>query len=60
MTYLPNEALWIRPNSKPLGRLGANAYSTLGDGFRLARPAWKNEQKDVEEALKESADVIAT
>jgi hypothetical protein len=45
---------------KPLGRLGACAYSTLGDGFQLSRPAWKDEQKDVEQALKEKADVKAT
>jgi hypothetical protein len=33
---------------KPLGRLGDITYSTLGDGFRLPRPAWKDEQKIIE------------
>ena len=45
---------------KPLGRLGGTCYSTLGDGFRLPRPAWQNEQKNVEEALKKKTDVKDT
>jgi len=45
---------------KPLGRLGANNYATLGDGFRLLRPAWKDEQKNIEEVSKAKTDVHAT
>ena len=34
---------------KPISRLGDNSYSTLGTGFRLPRPAWKEEEEKVEE-----------
>ena len=40
---------------KPIGRLGDNIYSTLGNSFRLSRPVWKDEQKNVEEALRAKA-----
>jgi len=44
---------------KPIGRLGDSAYSTLGDGFRLPRAVWKDEEKTIEEALKAKADMEA-
>jgi len=45
---------------KPLGRLGDNTYSTLGDGFKIPRPIWPDEQKNIEEALKGKADAKTT
>ncbi|KAH9916922.1 uncharacterized protein B0H18DRAFT_48949 [Fomitopsis serialis] len=37
---------------KPVGRMGDISYSRVGDGFRIARPVWANEQETIEKAIE--------
>ncbi|KAL0947822.1 hypothetical protein HGRIS_013890 [Hohenbuehelia grisea] len=38
---------------KPVSRMGDITYATLGDGFRLPRPLWKDEEENVMKAVAE-------
>ncbi|EPT00533.1 hypothetical protein FOMPIDRAFT_1036692 [Fomitopsis schrenkii] len=37
---------------KPVSRLGDISYARVGDGFRLARPGWANEQENIRKAVE--------
>jgi len=37
---------------KPVSRMGDISYARIGDLFRLPRPVWKTEEKNIEETLQ--------
>ncbi|KAH9830591.1 uncharacterized protein C8Q71DRAFT_862343 [Rhodofomes roseus] len=37
---------------KPVGRMGDISYSRVGEGFRIARPVWANEQETIKKAIE--------
>ena len=37
---------------RPVGRIGDISYTRVGDGFRLARPAWAAEGAKIQEQLR--------
>lgn len=41
---------------KPVARLGDISYVRIGDGFRIARPVWANEQDKIRMAVEDQGD----
>ena len=41
---------------RPVGRMGDITYARVGDGFRLARPVWANEQETIKKAVEGKGD----
>ena len=41
---------------KPVARLGDILYARIGDGFRIPRPIWANEQDKIRKAIGQHGD----